>query len=176
MVDAKELRIGNWVQHTTQWSYRNDGIRPFYFQWEERDWYAVGESTMDLNEAICPISITPDILIATGFHKHNNAWVTADYDEKNYMKDYFTVWNIHDGEYKLNTTQFAIEITSLHQLQNLYFALTGEELTYTPPLIDLSNAKVGVAFFDENGMISRVIVQPTQTIDSVSNTVQNTEE
>jgi hypothetical protein len=143
MIQVNELRIGNWVETYSvmlagSW-YDKEGkqhgqdvlteptIRQK--QIDILDLKIISESPLATYR---PIPLTPEILIACGFHKHNNAWVTADFDEKNYMKDYFTVWNMHEGEYKLNTTQFAIEITSLHQLQNLYFSLTQTELNYKP--------------------------------------------
>ncbi len=36
-----------------------------------------------------------------------------------------------DDCYNLNTTEFPVEIKYLHQLQNLYFALTGTEIEIT---------------------------------------------
>lgn len=118
----KELRIGSYVLLEKKHYHKITGD----------DLAALDDVAHNKGKRIFhakPIPLTPPILTACGFHKFNNAWVPADYDETNYMHDYFTVWNLHDGEYKLNTTQFAIEITSLHQLQTIYFALTGQELT-----------------------------------------------
>lgn len=134
MIDARELRIGNWVGYKDH-QIKIDGINYFpndkykcvYGGNEKKNGSISGQFTF---EEINPIPITPDVLEKLGFHKHNNAWVTEDYDERNYTKDYFTIWNLHEREYKLNTTQFAIPITSLHQLMNLYQSLTGTELTY----------------------------------------------
>ncbi len=117
MIKSSELREGVWIK-----SIHTGPVKVSLFMMGE---IADDETYLD---HLMPIPLTPELLQKAGLHKHNNAWVTGDYDEKNYMKDYFTIWNVHDGEYKLNTTQFAIEVTSLHQLQNLYYALTSTEL------------------------------------------------
>lgn len=124
---ANELRIGNWVDYekTTHIITAIDSGN-----YGRSRWIKQSASEPDYEHTfkeIEPISLTPEILEKAGFHKHNNAWVMPDFNENNYTKDYFTIWD-YDGTYNLNTTQFPIELKSLHQLQNLYFALTGEEL------------------------------------------------
>lgn len=130
MIQAEELRIGNWVEHKKEWSHRSAGIvAPFNFQWEDRDWYALGESTLGL-DAVQPIPLTPEILEKAGFIFNDDAdW----FELKN--------WNpyvIKKGKTALlndifRLTTFKVdwnlaELKYLHQLQNLYYALTGEEL------------------------------------------------
>ena len=126
MIQANELRVGNWLQRVVQLNFA-DYKEPKYAQVDTimiRDCMHYRD-----NWAFEPIPLTPEILEKAGFHKHNNAWVMTDFNENNYTKDYFTIWD-YDGIYNLNTTQFPVEIKHLHQLQNLYFALTGDELTY----------------------------------------------
>jgi len=44
----------------------------------------------------------------------------------------FSIWHPEkDDDFTLNTETFVIQIKTVHQLQNLYFALTGEELQFT---------------------------------------------
>lgn len=125
-IDSKELRIGNKVRqaHATI-TITQLGLKTAM----ATDFNRTGRVTY---KGIHPIPITDKILADYGFHKHNNAWVPADFNENNYLKDYFTIWNTHDGCYNLNTTQFPVEITSIHQLQNLHYFLTGKELIYNP--------------------------------------------
>lgn len=119
-MDAKELRIGNYVEHNSEWSYRNEkGI----IEWSESDWYALGECTLFL-ENILPIPLTEEWLLKFGFErnileaKHNSI---IYYSENNIgIKGML-------GTVKPSVCKY------VHQLQNLYFALTGEELT----IIDL---------------------------------------
>lgn len=125
MIQANELRIGNWVQMQ---DVPNGSEMPgSMFQWDSAHWWDVETSRLRVS-MLNPIPLTPEILEKCGFHKHNNAWVLDDFSETDYNKDFFTIWNIHDGNYHLNTTNFPVELHSLHQLQNLYFALTGTEL------------------------------------------------
>lgn len=123
---ANELRIGNWVQRPLD--LRNDIIDGgrIYFPIDHvmiRDCDHYRD-----NWAFEPIPLTPKILEAAGFHKFNNAWVLSDYDPNNHIKWFFSIWNQFDGVYSYNG-EMDLELTSLHQLQNLYYALTGEELT-----------------------------------------------
>lgn len=84
---------------------------------------------------IHPIPLTPEILLACGF----------GYDRSNeYWTFYSLPNNWHIGESCHNEPSAGVEkgkfywgenykeIKSLHQLQNLYFALTGSELEYKP--------------------------------------------
>jgi len=65
-----------------------------------------------------PIPITEEWLLKAGFEKdETDWWYIDDFGVKRYDNDCFVF-------YTLNTI-----IKFLHQLQNLYFALTGEELT-----------------------------------------------
>lgn len=124
-MNASELRIGNWVNHKPLWSYRmgNNYSEPFPFQWAESDWYALGECTMDL-EVIEPIVLSPEILEKCGFvkigglHSLINGFFTLDFHEQNGL--FLCVEGQDLGLPKVNY---------LHQLMNLYFALTGRELT-----------------------------------------------
>ena len=69
MIQENEIRVGNWFQHDNVWSYRNEMQGDvFNFKWEARDWYALGECTLDL-EFINPIPLTPEILVKCGFEK-----------------------------------------------------------------------------------------------------------
>jgi len=79
-----------------------------------------------------PIPLTPEVLEKCGFHKQNNAWVPEGHESKGYTTWDFTIWDGGRGEYYYNSAEFPTPLQFLHQLQNLYFALTGEELTYTP--------------------------------------------
>ena len=127
MIQANELRIGNWVQHLAGWSYRSDK-RPtmHFFQWNESDWYALGECTLWL-EKVAPIPLTPEILEKAGFVKVNNS---LNHDTPMYMNGrsgisltyYKNCFNFEWKDYN------SVQIHFVHQLQNLFRVLTGEEL------------------------------------------------
>jgi len=116
MIDAKDLRIGNWflfgeLRHqATHWDIRN---------------LALAEFKGNPLETYKPIPLTPEILEKCGFEK----WGKDGYDKNGiYISKYFNypIYNPF-GEY-INS----IEVKYLHELQNLYYALTKQELNYTP--------------------------------------------
>jgi hypothetical protein len=75
---------------------------------------------------IQPIPLTPEILEKCGFDRNCILKIYQGVNiEWSYGKE---VWLTKEGEviYEFENTQH------LHQLQNLYFALTNEELNYTP--------------------------------------------
>ena len=138
-MQANELRIGNYVEHKQGlWSHRIDywpeneygiTIDEPIFQWTENDWYQVGEcGIIDFN-FIKPILLTEDWLLKFGF----NIYFDSDNLRKarlnefklsGYAKNKPNYWWLSRYMAPLNK---ACEY--VHQLQNLYFALTGKELT-----------------------------------------------
>ena len=112
---ASELRIGNYVESSGGWPLRSVN--------------AHGLSTI-LNEieSYKPIPLTEDWLLKFGFE-------ISDY-YKNYYNGVCSVKYDGDREFILskdesdaNCYTIDAEIKYVHQLQNLYHALTGEELT-----------------------------------------------
>jgi hypothetical protein len=114
MIKANELRIGNWYfeygmprQATALFIYKLESIRI-------RDKIAID---------ISPIPLTPEILEKCGFVYDGTAHWVKRISGMNVC--HFPDIETHiDGE-PINY------LPSLHQVQNLYFALTGEELTIT---------------------------------------------
>lgn len=116
-MNANELRVGNWYSqfgnlHQVTW----DTIKALGDAPETQLWCK-------------PIPLSPEILEKCGLvskdddggWRHNNC-ETFELEENYLSMDGFAfVW---DAAYA------GINVTSLHQLQNLYYALTGEELTY----------------------------------------------
>ena len=73
-----------------------------------------------------PIPLTEEWLVKFGFKIEGKTWGNT-----NYSKDFSGIWLQDRGElYKctISNGNKHIEIRYVHQLQNLYFALTGEEL------------------------------------------------
>lgn len=117
---ANELRIGNW------YNWYADG-KNYQYQVKAEDF------VNEIIENFDPIPLTEEILLKCGFFK------CEDFDEGGLI-DYryelhlfngsisFTSnWNTEDCIY-VNLNQCGADVFYLHQLQNLYFALTGEEL------------------------------------------------
>ncbi len=123
---AQELRIGNFIQcglgsHEMVVDVLCDSIN------------TIGGT--HLYDDISPIPLTPEILIDCGFKNVQGSY---------YMKVgelmlaldkvwwWTNAWEA-DEEFGFNALAAYREITYLHQLQNLYFCLTGQELNYSPP-------------------------------------------
>lgn len=70
-----------------------------------------------------PIPITEEWLLKFGFLKYNNAYVLEKPNE-NIMNFKFSIWS----DFTYNSSEFPVELKYAHQLQNLYFALTGTHL------------------------------------------------
>ncbi len=120
MITANELRIGNWLI-----SAKTD--EPF----------EVDQIPNDAEITATAIPLTDEILLKAGFKELNYGW---------YAKEYFTDCNeaaeVMSIQYNLTTGRCGIGDTdfggcnamtgkvfhSLHQLQNLVYSLTGNEL------------------------------------------------
>ena len=123
MIQANELRIGNLVNS------KNDGIISIT---------NISEKSVAVNDAHCynhipvefisPIPLTEEWLLKLGFKKRKNRhlfhWenkiVISEYKDE--FENFFYPKTGYD-------IRFSNEIKYVHQLQNLYFALTGAELT-----------------------------------------------
>ncbi len=138
MIQANELRIGNIVHvdglhgninmsisAITQKATLEDSKRVIFFK---QDKEKVGEFL----EHCYPIILTVEMLEKCGFEfvgsAINNESVVSVYGD--YAKGKF-VLNAGHHEWWFWSSPFNTMIKYLHQLQNLYFALTGEELEIT---------------------------------------------
>jgi hypothetical protein len=121
---ANELRIGNYVN--------NMGVM---IKFDEADWDCIVSKAFSQNpmERYEPIPLTEDILLKCGFEKKNERFETVVVYTRFYLRPCYSdgfYWgfdmNKEQCDCELNDNK---EVIHLHQLQNLYFALTGEELT-----------------------------------------------
>jgi len=141
MINANELRIGNWVKLNNPESRpREVGNYAKVFAIDSEHSYKEYKGTATISpfrefnfygQFLCfidPIPLTPEILEKCGFRKSLNGYcygmITND------GKNRFSIFT--DGTFKLGTQDLSVNIHHLHQLQNLYFALTNAELNYTP--------------------------------------------
>jgi hypothetical protein len=132
---AQELRIGNWVEHegahTTidaLW-YENAQMQPYRaLLGKERS--RMGTALININ----PIPLSPEVLTACGFEIPsqvkflNKDWYICI--EPNGV--YIQVEKNDTFDYGICERLAVSETKYLHQLQNLIYCLTGEELNYTP--------------------------------------------
>lgn len=119
-----ELRIGNLVMPLPNKSHYGDKLIKVESVYEDGININFREYKMaDLQ----PIPLTEEWLIKFGFVKNNDSWE----DEE--------VTLIKQGEDNFYITNGGIELISslpidyVHQFQNLYFAITGEELSVINP-------------------------------------------
>lgn len=107
---ANELRIGNWVidEHL-------DGIGNAGF-------WRLQQVETRLTEDYEPIPLTEEILLKCGFeyNKHYDSYVKET--------DRASEFIIRAKDFVMCDIDLIVKLKHLHQLQNLYFALTGEEL------------------------------------------------
>lgn len=121
MIQANELRIGNWYNHNGE--YCQVSPNTILEVWESpRKW-------------VQPIPLTPEILEKCNIERIGNlansatrkfykiGKITIELISKNRIAVYI------DSPTELILISFQ---DYLHQLQNLYFALTGGELTFKP--------------------------------------------
>jgi hypothetical protein len=132
-----ELRIGNWVKLFNDEFNKIHVISKTAIQVEGG---IIGGEVFKL-EQVQPIPLTPEILEKCGFdvvHKTNNHYAIND---PNGIKDSHKIsvfptinnqWHIafSDTLNGYNDYTPTTKIQYLHQLQNLVFALTGEELNF----------------------------------------------
>ena len=109
MIKANELRLGNWVLLDWENSYmRVNSNTLSYINRSEK---------LGKKHPFKPIPLTEEILLNCGFEKVR----------KYFQIDWFVIYKDKKGYYAhINCGNNYIN--NLHQLQNLYFALTNQEL------------------------------------------------
>jgi len=122
-MEARELRIGNLI-----YDYNNRLITVIAIIKEDCYFIECNENhSKYLLEDINPIPLTEDWLEIFGFKYDYGRW------EKEYYNEYvFEIEKIPEGcILSINCGEYTEgkPFKHVHQLQNLYFALTGEELT-----------------------------------------------
>jgi hypothetical protein len=134
---ANELRIGNWVfapqyrnvgKHITEVKTISKEYADHNGKWQQSmvinyTLPETGARDIILIDSDCdPIPLTEEILLKCGFEKFEVEGYPIFIIGKFYLEFYSleSVFLISDIE---------VKIKHLHQLQNLYFCLTGEELT-----------------------------------------------
>lgn len=130
MIKENEIRVGNYFKYNEKHS---EGLCMLNIpmKWDASDWYRVGECIDDL-DWYNPIPLTEDILLKCGFElvDKNVFWLNDKFmfvfgENALSMARPDCVGN---EDYTIPMAWIKSNIKHLHQLQNLYFALTGEEL------------------------------------------------
>ncbi len=137
-IKASDLRLGNWVRLSSNISDNEfelvDGLMISHYD-EERCIHLRGNAIWNFEAQVKGVPVDSDILIKCGFygkyksvHTHWNykGFIineSSDEDEEGLtIKDRIPTFNY----------EFKYDIKTLHQLQNLYYALTNTEIEYKP--------------------------------------------
>lgn len=133
MMKASELRIGNCVNTP------NPNMNPFIIEAIENHKVGgqngIGSFVYWGYDNINPIPLTEEWLVKMGFKAYLSGYKLANtlpYTEvKIDKKGFYTDKQLFSYElsYTKGRTRLYQSVFHLHQLQNLYYALTGEELT-----------------------------------------------
>jgi hypothetical protein len=125
MIQATDLRIGNWVNNddlgNTQVDeiYNNSVVRV----WSNADYFYIGE------ESINPIPLTPDILEKCGFEEVEGNEYYAFFDLEGVRVYIHKIDGSAFISYGYATLDAYTNNLHLHQLQNIIYALTNNEIT-----------------------------------------------
>jgi hypothetical protein len=120
-LESRELRIGNWVSMAEYGVQQISSYNIYQLNLME-----AGAKVADYYHLIEPIPLTEEWLVKFGFFEKykstSNRWNIK----------WFEIHDIEDDNGYLEGRfmyDFRLHIQHVHNLQNLYFALTGEELT-----------------------------------------------
>ena len=121
-MEANELRLNNWVNHCNK-----------EVQITIHDLFDI---VVFEDDVFTPIPLTEEILLKFGFEKTDDYGDIIYYEPKDRgNRNYYICFDHEDISFGLNVFGNCTNLLHddsnlqfLHQLQNLYFALTGEEL------------------------------------------------
>jgi hypothetical protein len=122
VINVKEIRIGNY--------YKYPNSKPFIVCLKD-----MGESSFlfEDDEIIESIQLTDEILLNCGFYKNKLGNVATRFIHENFKILFDVVGETFVVSY---ANQPIKEIKYLHQLQNLFFDLTGEELKFKTAILE----------------------------------------
>lgn len=117
-MDARELRIGNLVYHLMRnyLDQRKEWLEPTIIDCEDLE---------TIDQRFQPIPLTEEWLLRFGFFMVNKSYF--EHSKSRFFLEYTK--DLNGDWYIMINDSPRIYLEHVHQLQNLYFALTGEELT-----------------------------------------------
>jgi hypothetical protein len=123
-MQASELRIGNSIEN----EYLNVDLGMDVWIVVKVDYHILYDLVHGESKKYRPMVLTEQWLLDFGFRKYNNVWVLPDFIENDFVRFHFTIYN-EGKRYTYNSAEFPVELQYVHRLQDLFYALTGEELT-----------------------------------------------
>jgi len=135
-MNRSEIRIGNWVHHKAVWSkYNNDSnasepLTDFDMLIEQACFYHDEECTLSIENDLEPIPLTVEWLGRFDFRKSPSGnsiflpvpQLKAEIHFEHFRGELVCVLYCSTGSFIPN------DIKYVHHLQNLFFALTGQEI------------------------------------------------
>ncbi len=140
MIKANELRVGNYVKFIDSEEFHKVEGMVNPINNEERVIQLYGNCIPNREDQIYPVPLTPEVLEKCGFNKDPEWWgdLISYYNRKiEGVEDIGPSIDIRFGNEESDLEELDAlfigqqdfkRIKYLHQLQNLYFTLTGEEL------------------------------------------------
>ncbi len=138
-ISAQELRIGNYINGSI--GDDSELVLCYVTGYDPRDEFIFVSNDNNIHYAefvdFQPIPLTEEWLLKFEFQRHDEGSVSAQfsYGTNPVTQDYiiYLKWiKDYENDYQLNGFPFYqnghFEIKTVHQLQNLYFSLCGEEL------------------------------------------------
>jgi len=125
-MEAKELRIGNYI--IEDGTIYISGLKMFERPLRLEDFRVDYDNWPDHWDMIVPIPLTEEWLLKLGFEYReflDNFFIEIGEQGAIFIFENITAYLCETNSEK----QFLCNLEHVHQLQNLYFALTGEELT-----------------------------------------------
>ena len=121
---ASELRIGNYLQHPERGLIIVRGIETDFDDLNRENTvndFAVSE--------LLPVPLTEEWLLKFGF-KDDEPHTYINLDEHSVMSIQFDQYKKIISLFSAGAHYYLLEIKYVHQLQNLYFSLTGQDLEF----------------------------------------------
>lgn len=127
-LSANEIRLGNWIKIRGEYEVQViDNIC--------KKWFSYMEGQACKWEDAEPIPLTEEILVANLGFKHKGGWIGKSFCVDIWDENVELIFEFMDNDltvYAYDQRIRRIENPAVHQLQNLYFVLTGTELTFNP--------------------------------------------
>lgn len=143
MLDTRDVRVGNWVLKLTG---RDEKDHSFF----EYKAIALDEYYYTFAQDCFPIKLSPDILGECGFKHEFGDWYknlpSPDRAEGVPLLRY----RHKEKAWYLGNLELPAQPLYVHQLQNLYYALTGQELTVELALFENLALEHPIHFFTDD--------------------------
>jgi len=125
---AQELRLLNYVNSGEYGNIKVESLSIFSDEkWQQVIFYIDGNAKTERIKNLTPIPLTEKWLIDFGFERSKKtAYSTGKEVEYNVFYKYKLLFNEIQNQWYYDKVK--VELSCVHELQNLYFALTKEEL------------------------------------------------